>query len=179
MCDTPINSLYAGSGIPLRPLLQHPSLHSTHNLPGPRFPLPFDAASRSCANCRFTPFAHRDHAPPQVNPVSLRLYSAIQITSQGAPQLKPLHWPPPPTYATPISFFSLSSHPVHRLRTSPLNPIPSPSLHLLITSIVSKLDQVGTVPPQHTHAHPSSAGQPWNVPEPRETLFSNPSFHSP
>ena len=55
----------------------------------------------------------------------------------------------------------------------------SPSLHLLTTSIASKLDQVGTVPPQHTHAHPSSAGQPWNVPEPRETLFSNPSFHSP
>ena len=73
----------------------------------------------------------------------------------------------------------LSSHPVHRLRTSPLNPIPSPSLHLLTTSIASKLDQMGTVPPQHTHAHPSSAGQPWNVPEPRETLFSNPSFHSP
>ena len=64
----------------------------------------------------------------------------------------------------------LSSHPVHRLRTSPLNPIPSPSLHLLTTSIDSKLYQVGTMPPQHTHAHPSSAGQPWNVPEPRETL---------
>ena len=76
------------------------------------------------------------------------------------------------------SYLSLP-HPVHRLRSSPLNSIPSPSLHLLTTSIDSKLDQVGTMPPQHTHAHPSSAGQPWNVPEPRETLFSNPSFHSP
>ena len=35
------------------------------------------------------------------------------------------------------------------------------------------------MPPQHAHAHPSSAGQPCNVPEPRETLFSSPSFHSP
>ena len=111
---------------------------------------------------------------PRSTPYSCALFShSDHLTRCASTQTTPL------TASAYLCDTYLSSHPVHRLRTSPLNPIPSPSLHLLTTSIDSKLDQVGTMPPQHTHAHPSSAGQPWNVPEPRETLFSNPSFHSP
>ena len=134
MCDTPINSLYAGSGIPLRPFLQPLSLHSTHNLPGPRFPLPFDAASRSCANCRFTPFAHRDHAPPQVNPVAMahrtgcastqtsRLTASVYLCDTYFLLLSPFpsRTPPPhiSTQSHPFSFPSSTNH-LHRLQARP------------------------------------------------------------
>ena len=136
MCDTPINSLYAGSGIPLRPLLHPLSLHSTHNLPGPRFPLPFDAASRSCANCRFTPFAHRDHAPPQVNPVSLRLYSLFSHSDQrtrcASTQTSPLTASAYlcDTYFLLLSLFPSRTPPAHISTQSHPFSFPSSTNHL-------------------------------------------------
>ena len=142
MCDTPINSLYAGSGIPLRPLLQPLSLHSTHNLPGPRFPLPFDAASRSCANCRFTPFAHRAPAPPQVNPIALS-HLTWRDSTQTSPltasaylcdtyflllSLFPSRTPPAhiSTQSHPFSFPSSTNH-LHRLQARPGGHSASPT----------------------------------------------------